>query len=107
MVASSVPSKTVEYAALSNIQLDVIPSKIQLNGPCVIHVPDWVPNNRRAHPSAMFYLYASKGILTSGTTTSMLPLLAQLTCGAEQAASICLGVAGLVNPILCVFDHCI
>ena len=28
-----------------------------INGPSMIRVPDWIPTNRRAHPSAQYYLY--------------------------------------------------
>jgi len=28
-----------------------------INGPSLIRVPDWIPTNRRAHPSAQYYLY--------------------------------------------------
>jgi len=28
-----------------------------INGPSLIRVPDWIPANRRANPSAQYYLY--------------------------------------------------
>jgi|GEM_PF-6098109 len=28
-----------------------------INGPCIIRLPDWLPIEQRAHPTAKYYLY--------------------------------------------------
>jgi hypothetical protein len=32
-------------------------TKIQITGPSVIRVPDWIPDNEKTHPDAVYYMY--------------------------------------------------
>lgn len=56
---AQVPSSTVEYGAVAGIAQDIIPPMDRLAAPSVVRVPHWIPSDRRAHPTAKFYLYTS------------------------------------------------